>query len=71
MTSGLWDEMEPMEERRWVTSIKGLAEYLGCPEGVAWGLREKGCPAVKMGKRLFFDLAEVDAWLQSHTEVSE
>jgi hypothetical protein len=36
-------------ERRWVTSITGLAEYLGCPEGVAWGLREKGCPAIKSG----------------------
>jgi hypothetical protein len=61
--------MEQNTERRGVTSTKGLAEYLGCPEGVAWGLREKGCPAIKVGKRLFFNLTEVHIWLQSQGEV--
>jgi hypothetical protein len=53
-------------EQRWTTGIEGLSKYLECPERVAWGLREKGCPATKIGKRLFFELTEVDSWLRSY-----
>jgi hypothetical protein len=28
-------------------------------------LRERGLPAKKIGKRLLFDLREVDAWLEA------
>jgi hypothetical protein len=52
------------ERRRWAVGIAGLAEYLGCDERYAVGLRAKGLPGNRVGKRVVFDLREVDAWLE-------
>jgi hypothetical protein len=54
---------ERAERRRW-TDLHGVAEYLGWSDRRARYLRERGLPAKKIGKRLLFDLREVDAWLE-------
>jgi hypothetical protein len=52
-------------EQRWVVGIEGLARYLGgCSPRLARELRAKGMPARKVGKRLYFDTREVDAFLE-------
>jgi hypothetical protein len=50
-------------ERRWLVGVEGLAGYLGCSHRLARELRAKGLPARKLGKHLYFDLQEVDAFL--------
>jgi excisionase family DNA binding protein len=52
------------EKRRWA-DIAGLAEYLGVSVRRARDLRERGLPAKKIGRRLLFDLREVDNWLEA------
>jgi excisionase family DNA binding protein len=49
--------------RRW-QHIEGVAEYLGCEVSRVRALRERGLPATRLGKRLLFDLDEVDAWIE-------
>jgi excisionase family DNA binding protein len=50
-------------QRRWA-EIDGVAEYLGCSVRRVRDLRERGLPAKRIGRRLLFDLREVDAWLE-------
>jgi hypothetical protein len=50
-------------ERRWLVGIEGLAGYLGCSQRLARELRAKGLPAQKVGKRLYFDMREVNEFL--------
>jgi hypothetical protein len=50
--------------QRWAVGIEGLTDYLRCSPRVARQFREKGLPAKKVGKRVVFDLREVDAWLE-------
>jgi excisionase family DNA binding protein len=55
---------ERLEERRRWAEIEGVADYLGCSVRRVRDLRERGLPAYRLGKRLTFDLREVDAWIQ-------
>ena len=55
---------ENLERQRWAVGLGGLSKYLDCSLRFARQLREKDCPAKKIGKRLIFDLREVDAWLE-------
>ena len=48
---------------RWA-EIGATADYLGVSVRRVRDLRERGLPAKKIGARLFFDLREVDAWLE-------
>jgi hypothetical protein len=41
-----------------------LAVELNMTERQVRGLRERGMPAKRIGKRLVFDRREVDAWLE-------
>jgi hypothetical protein len=52
------------EKQRWAVGIEGLRAHLRCSLREARQLREKGLPARRHGKRLVFDLLEVDAWLE-------
>jgi len=52
-------------ERRFL-SKGSLAEYLGVPERRIKTLREHGLPARKIGRDLYFDVEEVQAWLDRH-----
>jgi excisionase family DNA binding protein len=54
---------ERLEERRRWAEIEGVADYLGCSVRRVRDLRERGLPAYRLGKRLLFDLREVDAWI--------
>jgi phage terminase Nu1 subunit (DNA packaging protein) len=49
--------------RRWA-HVDALADYLGCDVRRVRDLRERGLPALRHGKRLIFDLREVDAWIE-------
>ena len=51
------------ERRRWA-EIGAVAEYLGVPLSRVRYLRAIGLPARKAGRRLLFDLREVDAFLE-------
>jgi excisionase family DNA binding protein len=53
------------EPRRWA-ELEGVADYLGVSVRRARDLRERGMPAKRIGRRLLFDLREVDAWLETH-----
>jgi Glu-tRNA(Gln) amidotransferase subunit E-like FAD-binding protein len=48
--------------RRWA-DVDGVASYLRTSTRRVRGYREAGLPARKLGKRLLFDLDEVDDWL--------
>jgi excisionase family DNA binding protein len=52
------------ERRRWA-EIEGVATYLGVPTSRVRYLRERGLPAKRIGRRLLFDLRQVDAWLEA------
>jgi hypothetical protein len=53
-----------VEERpRWAP-IEGVADYVGCSVRQVRGMREKGLPASRLGRRLVFDLREVDRFLE-------
>jgi hypothetical protein len=52
------------ERRRWA-EIEGVADYLGVPVSRVRHMRSIGLPAKRIGKRLVFDLREVDAWLEA------
>lgn len=54
---------ERAEGRRWA-EIEATAAHLGCSVRRVRDLRERGLPARRIGKRLLFDLREVDAWLE-------
>ena len=53
-------------QQRWA-EIDGVADYLGCSVRRVRDLRERGLPAKRIGRRLLFDLREVDAWLERQT----
>jgi excisionase family DNA binding protein len=53
-----------LERSRWAP-IEGVAEYLKVDIRRVRDFRERGLPAKKIGRRLLFDLREVDAWLES------
>jgi excisionase family DNA binding protein len=56
--------LERVQERpRW-RDIEGVAEYLDVPVRRVRDLRERGLPAKRIGRRLFFDLRAVDEWLE-------
>lgn len=44
-------------------SKRALAEYLGVSERRVKTLREKGLPARRIGRDLYFDVGEVNRWL--------
>lgn len=44
-----------------------MADYLGVSVRRARDFRARGMPAKKLGKRLLFDLREVDAWIEMQT----
>lgn len=52
-------------ERRFL-SKGALADYLGVSERRIKTLREHGLPARKIGRDLYFDVEEVQAWLDRH-----
>lgn len=52
-------------ERRFL-SKGALAEYLGVSDRRIKTLREHGLPARKIGRDLYFDVEEVQAWLDRH-----
>jgi hypothetical protein len=52
-----------LERGRWA-HVEQLAGYLGCDIRRVYDLRERGLPARKIGKKLVFDLREVDAWIE-------
>jgi hypothetical protein len=54
---------ERLEDRRRWADLVGVADYLGCTVRRVRDLRERGLPARRIGKRLIFDLREVDAWI--------
>jgi excisionase family DNA binding protein len=53
-----------LERPRWAP-IEGVAKYLGVDVRRVRDLRERGLPAKRIGRRLLFDLRDVDAWLES------
>ena len=53
-----------IQRRRWA-EIEGVAEYLGVPVSRVRYMRSVGLPARRIGRRLLFDLRQVDAWLES------
>jgi excisionase family DNA binding protein len=55
---------ERLQERRRWAEIEGTAEYLGVSVRRVRDLHERGMPGKKIGRRLLFDLREVDAWLE-------
>jgi excisionase family DNA binding protein len=58
---------ERLQERRRWAEIEGTADYLGVTVRRVRDLRERGMPAKRIGRRLLFDLREVDAWLEGQT----
>jgi excisionase family DNA binding protein len=61
--AGILDER--MARQRWA-EIEATAQYLGVSVRRVRELRERGMPAKRVGRRLLFDLREVDAWLERH-----
>jgi hypothetical protein len=57
--------LEPSLERRYL-SKEALAEHLGVSTRTIKTFREKGCPGVRVGRVLMFDVAAVDRWIESH-----
>ena len=51
------------ERRRWA-EIGAVADYLGVPLSRVRYLRAIGMPARRLGRRLLFDLREVDSFLE-------
>jgi hypothetical protein len=51
------------ERRRWA-EIGAVADYLGVPISRVRYLRSIGLPARRVGRRLLFDLREVDGFLE-------
>lgn len=52
------------EPSRRFLSKEALAAHLGVTERRVKTLREKGLPAKKIGRDLYFDVDEVNAWLE-------
>ena len=49
-------------ERRYL-SKSATAEFFGISERQLKGMRERGCPAHKVGRSLFFDVEELGRWI--------
>ena len=43
--------------------VEAVAEHFGVPPRRVRDWRERGCPATRIGRRLWFRYAEVDEWL--------
>ena len=56
--------VERLEGRKRWHSVESLADELNMSARRVRGLRERGMPAKRIGKRLVFDLREVEAWLE-------
>src|SRR5262249_9129478 len=54
---------EILEAERRILSKSGLAQHLGVSERRIKTLREHGLPARKVGRDLYFDLDEVNEWI--------
>jgi hypothetical protein len=52
-----------LERQRWA-HVESCAAYLGTDARRVRDLRERGMPARRIGKRLVFDLREVDDWIE-------
>jgi phage terminase Nu1 subunit (DNA packaging protein) len=52
-----------LERQRWA-HVEAVATYLGCYVRRVRDLRERGLPARRIGKKLVFDLREVDEWIE-------
>jgi predicted DNA-binding transcriptional regulator AlpA len=52
--------------------IDELADYIGKPKATIYGWRVKGYGprAIRVGRDLKYRLRDVDAWLDSQTEIS-
>jgi excisionase family DNA binding protein len=59
--AGILDER--IARQRWA-EIEATAQYLGVSVRRVRELRGRGMPAKRVGRRLLFDLREVDAWLE-------
>ncbi len=55
---------ERLAVRKRFHSVESLAVELNMTERQVRGLRERGLPAKRIGKRLVFDMDEVEEWLE-------
>jgi len=55
---------ERIQPRKRFHSIESLADELNMKVRQIRGLRERGMPAKRIGKRLVFDIREVEEWLE-------
>ena len=60
-------ELERSPERR-LLSKHALAEHLGVMPRTLKTWREKGCPALRVGRVLMFNVEEVNRWLEQEGE---
>jgi phage terminase Nu1 subunit (DNA packaging protein) len=54
-------------ERR-LLSKRALAEHFGVMPRTVKTCREKGCPALRVGRVLMFDVHKVNRWLEREAE---
>lgn len=52
-----------------VRDLPGTARFFGVADRQVRTWREKGCPARLVGKRLMFDVREVENWLLAQEKV--
>lgn len=62
MTTRVLAKLHEAPERRFLSKA-ALAAHLGISERRVKTLREHGLPARKIGRDLYFDLEEVETWL--------
>jgi phage terminase Nu1 subunit (DNA packaging protein) len=60
-------ELERTPERR-LLSKRAVAEHFGVSPRTIKAWREKGCPALRVGRVSMFDVADVDRWLEREAE---
>ena len=48
--------------------MRGIAEAFSLPVGAVRELVRNGCPCCRVGRRLLFDVDEVDVWLRDKFE---
>lgn len=59
-------QVEPSTEKRYIHSIKGLAQFLNCSVVTAQHLKNKGLvPSMQVGRKVMFDEDAVLAAMQS------
>lgn len=59
--------------RAHLLSVDEVAEYLAIPVATLYQWRHKGCgpAAYRVGRRLRYEPAAVDAWLQEHLQAGD